>query len=204
MPASTLREHAGTSTREPSSSTTQTRQTLTGVSVSRLQSVGVSTPRRRQASRIVVPSIACTSWPSMVTSTILRGSPTNIGSAIQHLELDHGRLDRARGGLHQATYGCVPHRSSDVREQSEVIVAMSHLTVDEQAMEDLLLALRAYAARNALAARLVPEEPGDSQQDRLDVGGVVEDDDGARAKCGADGPCTFEAKRHVELHLVYE
>src|SRR2546429_1160074 len=42
MPASTLREQAGTSVREPSSSTTQTRQTFTGVSVSRKQSVGVS------------------------------------------------------------------------------------------------------------------------------------------------------------------
>ena len=35
MFGSTGREHAGTSTREPSTSTTQTRQTLTGESVSR-------------------------------------------------------------------------------------------------------------------------------------------------------------------------
>ena len=34
IPASALREHAGTSTREPSSSTTQTRQTFAGSSVS--------------------------------------------------------------------------------------------------------------------------------------------------------------------------
>ncbi len=34
IPSSTLREHAGTSTRAFSTSTTQTRQTLTGVSVS--------------------------------------------------------------------------------------------------------------------------------------------------------------------------
>ena len=34
IPSSTLREHAGTSVREPSSSTTQTRHTFTGVSVS--------------------------------------------------------------------------------------------------------------------------------------------------------------------------
>ncbi len=33
MPGSTLRAHAGTSTRDPSTSTTQTRQALTGVSV---------------------------------------------------------------------------------------------------------------------------------------------------------------------------
>jgi hypothetical protein len=35
IPASTLREHAGARTRAPSTSTTQTRQALTGVSVSR-------------------------------------------------------------------------------------------------------------------------------------------------------------------------
>ena len=35
MPGSTLREQLGTSTREPSTSTTQTRQTFTGWSVSR-------------------------------------------------------------------------------------------------------------------------------------------------------------------------
>ena len=34
IPASTGREHAGTSTREPVTSTTQTRQTLTGVRLS--------------------------------------------------------------------------------------------------------------------------------------------------------------------------
>ena len=35
MPGSTGREQAGTRARDPSTSTTQTRQTLTGVSVSR-------------------------------------------------------------------------------------------------------------------------------------------------------------------------
>ncbi len=34
MPGSTLREQAGASTRAPATSTTQTRQTLTGVRVS--------------------------------------------------------------------------------------------------------------------------------------------------------------------------
>ena len=33
MPGSTRREHAGTSTRDPVTSTTHTRQTLTGVNV---------------------------------------------------------------------------------------------------------------------------------------------------------------------------
>src|SRR5450759_4980079 len=80
MPASTLREHAGTRTREPSTSTTQTRQTLTGVSVSSWQSVGVSMRSCRQASRIVAPSSTSISWPSMLTLTSLFGRPTNTGS----------------------------------------------------------------------------------------------------------------------------
>ena len=42
--ASTLREHAGTSARAPSSSTTQTRHAFAGVRVSPKHSVGVSTP----------------------------------------------------------------------------------------------------------------------------------------------------------------
>ena len=67
-PASTFREHAGTSVREPSSSTTQTRQTLTGVRVSRKQSVGVSIPSFLAASRIVAPSGTETDWPSILIS----------------------------------------------------------------------------------------------------------------------------------------
>ena len=44
MSGSTLREHAGTSVRAPSSSTTQIRHAFAGVSVSPKQSVGVSIP----------------------------------------------------------------------------------------------------------------------------------------------------------------
>src|SRR6185369_8568237 len=45
MFASALREHEGTRTRAPSSSTTQTRQTFTGVRFSAKQSVGVEARR---------------------------------------------------------------------------------------------------------------------------------------------------------------
>src|SRR3954447_19923387 len=69
---STLREHAGTSVREPSISTTQTRQTFTGVRLSRKQSVGVSMPSLRAASRMVEPSGTEAGWPSMVISIIRR------------------------------------------------------------------------------------------------------------------------------------
>ena len=69
MPGSTRREQAGTSTREPATSTTQTRQTFTGVNVSRKHSVGMSRPRARQASRIVAPAGTFVGCPSMTTST---------------------------------------------------------------------------------------------------------------------------------------
>src|SRR5215471_17865583 len=68
MFASTLREQAGTSAREPSNSTTQTRQTLTGVRLSRKQMVGVSIPSFFVASRIVEPSSTETGLPSISIS----------------------------------------------------------------------------------------------------------------------------------------
>src|SRR5215467_3229352 len=72
IPGSTLREHAGTNTRDPSNSTTQTRQTFTGVRLSRKHKVGVSMPSLRAASRMVAPSGTETSWPSILIS-IIRG-----------------------------------------------------------------------------------------------------------------------------------
>src|ERR1700735_2711712 len=66
--ASTLREQAGTSVREPSNSTTQTRHTLTGVRLSRKQIVGVSIPSFFAASSMVEPSGTDTGWPSILMS----------------------------------------------------------------------------------------------------------------------------------------
>src|SRR5215468_959400 len=71
IPASTLREHAGASMRAPSSSTTQTRQTFTGVRLSRKHRVGVSMPSLRVASRMVAPSGTETGRPSILISIIL-------------------------------------------------------------------------------------------------------------------------------------
>ncbi len=74
MPGSTRREQAGTRTRLPATSTTQTRQTLTGVRLSRKQRVGTSIPSARQASRIVEPAGTLTARPSRVSSTGAGGS----------------------------------------------------------------------------------------------------------------------------------
>ncbi len=68
MLGSTLREQAGTSARDPSNSTTHTRQALTGVRLSRKQSVGVSMPSFLAASRMVEPSATETASPSILIS----------------------------------------------------------------------------------------------------------------------------------------
>src|SRR5690606_2009858 len=65
IPSSTLREHEGTRARLPSTSTTHTRQTLTGVRVGAQHIVGCSSPIERQASRIVLPSGTVTWRPSI-------------------------------------------------------------------------------------------------------------------------------------------
>src|SRR3989441_8597903 len=118
LPASTLREHAGTRTRAPSSSTTQTRHTLTGVRLSSWQSVGVSTPRRRHASRMVEPSVTSTSRPSMVMPTSFLGMPTKTASDIEYLQLRETGSDRIRGGLTEAADRSVPHGMRDVAENN--------------------------------------------------------------------------------------
>src|SRR5579871_443524 len=74
MPSSTLREQAGTNVREPSNSTTHTRQTFTGVRLSRKQSVGVSMPALRAASRMVEPSGTETAPPSILIAMDRRGA----------------------------------------------------------------------------------------------------------------------------------
>src|ERR1700693_762848 len=201
MPASTLREQAGTSTREPSSSTTQTRQTLTGVSVSSWHNVGVSTPTCRHASRMVEPSSTSVSWPSTLTFTRRRGSPTKTASAIDHLELSEPRGDRVGAGLARSADRRVAHRLRDVAEQRDVrILAIRR----QQPVQDLLLPHRADPARHALAAGLVAEEPCDAKQDLLHVGRVVEHDDRTRAKRGSDRTRSFEAQLDVKLLLGHE
>ena len=79
IPGSTRLEHAGTSTRDPVTSTTHTRQTLTGVKVGRKQSVGMSTPRARHASRMVELPGTVARCPSMTTST--GGAAGRLGAA---------------------------------------------------------------------------------------------------------------------------
>src|SRR5947209_5550844 len=70
MLGSTLREQAGTRVRDPSNSTTHTRQTFTGVRLSRKHSVGVSMPSLRAASMMVAPSGTETALPSILISTM--------------------------------------------------------------------------------------------------------------------------------------
>src|SRR5277367_6781908 len=68
MPGSTGRTHEAVSTRAPVS-TTQSRQTPTGVSFCKWQSVGIGVPFIRAASNTLVPEATCTGRPSIVIST---------------------------------------------------------------------------------------------------------------------------------------
>src|SRR2546421_11595915 len=85
-------------------------------------------------------------------------------------------LDRARSGLSKPADRGVAHRLRDLSEQRDVL-AVPRLR--KHPLEDLLLPLRADPARHALAARLVLEKGRDAQKDRAEVGGIVEDDNGA-------------------------
>src|SRR5438270_9452624 len=156
MPAPTLREQAGTRTHEPSSSTTHTRHTLTGVSVSSWHSVGVSMLMRRHASRIVEPSVTSTSRPSMLTATSRFGMPTKTASAIDDPQLVQPGRDRVGRGLAQAADGRIAHRLRDVAEQHHVSGAVA-IGLAQHAFENLFLPLCSHAARHALSARLVAE-----------------------------------------------
>src|SRR2546426_1863147 len=198
IPASTLREHAGTSTREPSSSTTQTRQTLTGVRFSSSQSVGVSTCSRRHASRMVEPSSTSRSRPSIVMPTSRFGIPMKTVSAIEDLQLRQPGPDGVGRGLPETADRCVAHGLRDVAQQHDVRAAIA-LWRGQEPFQDLLLAFRADAARDALAARLIAEEARDAQQDPLHIGGFVEDDHGTGAQRRADGSRALEAEPNVKL-----
>src|SRR5712691_8207926 len=68
MPGSTGRTQDAARTRAPVS-TTQRRQTPTGVWFCKWQSVGMMMPLMRAASKTLVPAGTRTGWPSRVTST---------------------------------------------------------------------------------------------------------------------------------------
>src|SRR5579864_2507193 len=67
MPGSTGRTHDAVRTRAPVS-TTQSRQTPTGVSFCRWQRVGIGVPFIRAASKTLVPAATWTGRPSIVIS----------------------------------------------------------------------------------------------------------------------------------------
>src|SRR5439155_19157696 len=68
-----------------------------------------------------------------------------------------------------------------------------------QAVQRLLLAHGADAARDALAARLVAEEGGDAQDGVLEIDRVVEQHHDARSERGADGARALERQRYFDL-----
>ena len=90
------------------------------------------------------------------------------------------------------------HWPTSAMSASSVSSAPERLAGDE-ARERLLLAHRADAARDALAARLVAEEGGDPLEEPRQVDGVVEDEDDARAERRSGRAGALERERHVEV-----
>src|SRR5271154_3491700 len=86
IPGSTGRTQEAGGTRALSTSTTHKRQTPTGVSFCRWQSVGIVMPFMRAASNTLVFSGTRTALPSMVRSTILGGVVVVLTSSPQNNE----------------------------------------------------------------------------------------------------------------------
>src|SRR5882762_6372734 len=149
MPASTGRTQEAARTRAPVS-TTQRRQTPTGVWFCRWQSVGTLMPFMRAASKTLVPAGTRTSWPSRVMSTkpggvvsvvMLRANSYALGFpgvgrrreansagalALQNVRVDFWTkmfqygLNRRRGNLTEAADRSQAHGLRKFIEQREV------------------------------------------------------------------------------------
>src|SRR5713226_4262044 len=149
MPGSTARTQEAERTRAPVS-TTQRRQTPTGVWFCRWQSVGMLMPFMRAASKTVVPAGTRTGWPSRVMSTrpggvvavlILWADPYALGFvgtrgggeadsawafALQNVRIDFGAkmfehgLNRRRGDLAEAADGSQTHGLREFVEERQI------------------------------------------------------------------------------------
>ena len=203
MPASALRAHEGTSTREPSSSTTHTRQALTGVRLSAKQSVGVSTPSARSASRIVEPSGTRTALPSTSSSTRRLGggerNDRHRGTSVEDLQPVDRRVDRVRGRLAETADRRVAHHLTDLADQGELVGERSVRATRDHARERLLLPNGPDPARDALPTRLVAEERGDPEHDVGQVDVLVEHHHDARAQRDARRLRVLEREPQVEV-----
>ncbi len=197
MPGSTLREQAGASTRAPSSSTTQTRQTLAGAGSrrSRASACRCRAPCRRRGSstlrrrgRLARRSRARPCAPARRAGSCPRQRPfpkTPSRPIADSIALDavwpRPQIDASR--MHWPT--------SAMRASSSPTVATR--PAGDEACQRLLLAHRADAAGHALPAGLVAEEGRDAHQHPGQVDRVVEDEDDARAEGRAGGPRGLEA-----------
>ena len=162
----------------------------------------MSSPRARQASRIVAPSATRTASPSIWSSTVrrivtgtaliprpparrraARGSP----SRRRWPRSGRGRRSRRRASPGRSRRGAPARRRP------------SRAGARREPQQRLLLADGPDPARHALPARLVAEEGRDPKQHRDEVDGVVEGHDDARAERRAGGAGGLERELEVEL-----
>jgi len=88
-----------------------------------------------------------------------------------------------------------------VRPSLPVKTTKGLIALAKDSHQRLFLPSGADATRHALPARLVAEEARDAKQNPFEVRGVIEDDHGAGAERGPNGPRAFEAERHIELRF---
>src|SRR6185436_1124619 len=121
------------------------------------------------------------------------------GLTLEDVEATDRRLHRARRRLPETADRCVAHALADLGDERELGRDAAARLAGPQARECLFLPHSADAARDALTARLVPEEPGDAHEERGKVDRVVEHEDDARAERRPRGARALERERHVEV-----
>ena len=210
IPSSTLRAHDGTSAREPSTSTTHTRQALIGVRFGAQHSVGVSTARavaaRRGSWRPPGRGPRSPSTVSVTSSRADRAPPVTVRHGASRRDRPSGaQAARARAptdgrgrGLPEPADRRVLHDPGEVVEQAQLGVPGRRRAAGQPGQR-LLLAHGADPARHALPARLVAEERGDPAQRRGEVGDGVEGEHDARPERGPDLAGALQGERDVEL-----
>ena len=171
IPSSTLRAQDGTSTREPSTSTTHTRQALIGVRFGAQHRVGVSArpPGRHVEDRRALgdpDALAVDGQLDHAAATGRCGTDVPVTSRSPKApSVEMRRRDGAGRGLPEAADRGVVHRPAPTSSSSaSSVCSRAERRAAGQPAQRLLLAHRADPAGHALPARLVAEERGDAAQ----------------------------------------
>src|SRR5262245_15769893 len=95
-------------------------------------------------------------------------------TCLQDTEAVDRRLNRIPSGLAEPADRGILHHETDIAQQADVAsLGSGILVISHNAQQRFLLAHRAHAARHALAAGFVAEEPRDAQKNGRQIDGVI-------------------------------